>query len=126
MKEDSQPSTSAGTMSTTETFASAISRAIGEVLRYCRDRLGEATTRRRALIGQYIQIYLDNATYERLELKYAQRSSSVEGLKRYTAYTNNIGAHFGNHFCRAINTLLQIRQRKIDFIRQRQKEGVNN
>lgn len=88
--------------------------------------MGEATTRRRALIGQYIQIYLDNATYERLELKYAQRSSSVEGLKRYTAYTNNIGAHFGNHFCRAINTLLQIRQRKIDLIRQRQKEGMDN
>jgi hypothetical protein len=43
----------------------------------------------------------------------------------YTAYTNNIGAHFGNHFRRAINILLQICQRKTALIRQRQEEGVN-
>ncbi|KAG0742847.1 hypothetical protein G6F57_010250 [Rhizopus arrhizus] len=83
-------------------------------------RVGEATARRRILIGQYIQRYLDCTSYIRPELNYAQQSSSMEGLKIYTAYTNNIGAHFGNHFRRAINTLLQIRQRKIDLIRQRQ------
>ncbi len=88
--------------------------------------MGEATARRRIFIGQYIQRYLDNTTYIRPELNYAQQSSSIEGLKIYTAYTNNIGAHFDNHFRRAINTLLQIRQRKIDLIRQRQEEVVDN
>ena len=44
----------------------------------------------------------------------------------YTAYINNIGAHFGNHFRRAINTLLQIRQRKAYLIRQKQEERVDN
>ncbi|KAG1144790.1 hypothetical protein G6F37_006611 [Rhizopus arrhizus] len=89
-------------------------------------RVGEATARRRIFISQYIQRYLDNTTYESPGLKYAQQSFSIEGLKIYTAYTNNIGTYFDNHFRRAINTLLQIRQRKIDLIRQRQEEGVDN
>jgi hypothetical protein len=96
------------------------------LVRYRRGRVGEATARRRTLIGQYIQRYLDCISYIKPELKYAQQSPSVEGLKMYTAYTNNIGAHFDNHFRRAINTLLKIRQRKADLIKQRQQEGVNN
>ncbi|KAG1160709.1 hypothetical protein G6F37_003753 [Rhizopus arrhizus] len=44
----------------------------------------------------------------------------------YTAYINNMGAYFDNHFRRAINSLLQIRQRRIDLIRQRQEEGMDN
>ncbi|KAG1376765.1 hypothetical protein G6F61_007329 [Rhizopus arrhizus] len=96
-----------------------------DAMHYRRCRVGEATARRHAFIGQYIQKYLDLTSYIRLGLKYAQQSSSVEGLKMYTAYINNIGAHFGNHFRRAINTLLQIHQRKADLIRQRQEEGVN-
>ena len=44
----------------------------------------------------------------------------------YTAYINNIGAHFRDHFRRAINNLLQICQRKADWIKQRQEEGANN
>ena len=44
----------------------------------------------------------------------------------YTAYINNMGAYFDHHFRRAINSLLQIRQRRIDLIRQRQEEGMDN
>jgi hypothetical protein len=187
MKEDSLPSTSAGTMGTTSTLAScdcilsvkssidgidwngrledfvniihatttqtySLSRFIflctlqdddnfdiaayinkeffSEVwlssVSYRRGRVGEAIVRRHTFIDQHIQRYLDHTTYERPEFKYAQQSSSVEGLKMYTAYTNNIGAHFDNHFRRATNTLLQIRQRKAGLIRQRQQEGVDN
>ncbi|KAG1627598.1 hypothetical protein G6F44_012146 [Rhizopus delemar] len=63
-------------------------------VRYCCGRVGEATSRRRTFIGQYIQRYLDHITYERSELTYTQQSSSVEGLKIDTAYTNNIEARF--------------------------------
>ncbi|KAG1461109.1 hypothetical protein G6F46_005044 [Rhizopus delemar] len=51
------------------------------LVRYRRSRVGEATARRRVLIGQYIQIYLDCTSYIRPELKYTQQSSLVEGLK---------------------------------------------
>ncbi|KAG1290082.1 hypothetical protein G6F66_008950 [Rhizopus arrhizus] len=78
------------------------------LMHYHRGRVGEAIDRRWP------------------ELKYAQQSSLVEGWKMYTAYINNIGAHFGNHFRRAINTLLQIRQRKAYLIRQKQEERVDN
>ncbi|KAG1164964.1 hypothetical protein G6F36_013591 [Rhizopus arrhizus] len=96
------------------------------LIRYRRGPVGEATARRRTFIGQYTQRYLDHNTYERSKLKYTQQSSSVEGLKIYTAYTNDIGAYFDNHFCRAINTLLQSFQRKADLIRQKQEERVDN
>lgn len=50
----------------------------------------------------------------------------MEGLKIHTAYINNIEVHFDNHFHRAINTLLQVCQRKADLIRQRWEEGEGN
>jgi hypothetical protein len=82
-------------------------------MHYRCDRVGEAIDCRCTFIGQFIQRYLNHATYERPELKYAQQSSSVEGLRIYTAYTNNIGAYFDNHFCRAIYTLLQLPKKSI-------------
>ncbi|KAG0786634.1 hypothetical protein G6F16_008592 [Rhizopus arrhizus] len=51
------------------------------LVRYRRGRVGEATARRRTLIGQYIQRYLDCISYIGPELKYAQQPSSLEGLK---------------------------------------------
>jgi hypothetical protein len=96
------------------------------LVHYRHGRVGEATDRRCTFIGQFIQRYLNHTTYERPELKYAQQSSLVEGLKMYTAYINNIGAYFDNHFCRAIYTLLQSCQRKAYLIRQKQEERVDN
>ncbi|KAG1463910.1 hypothetical protein G6F46_003678 [Rhizopus delemar] len=129
MNEDYLPSALADTRSTTDTLASgdrilsveSIIDDVGWNERY-RERLKEFVM---TLLISLLTLTKTKFSYEAWSSLVRYRGG-LEGLKIHTAYTNDIEAHFENYFRRAINILLQIRQRKTDLIRESQEEGVDN
>jgi hypothetical protein len=92
---------------------------------YPTGNVGQVTAERRQFINPYRDRYLQIAGYARRHLTYGQQTSIIEGTKMYTAYANNIHTHFGNHLRRVVNTLLNVRERKANFTRRMEAEGID-
>ena len=80
----------------------------------------------RELINRHLVDYLAITNYQRPDFVYAQQSAIIEGTKIYTAYANNVHLRFGQHLRRAVNALLNIRQRIVDLRRVLSARGMND
>ncbi|RCH85234.1 hypothetical protein CU097_002015, partial [Rhizopus azygosporus] len=58
---------------------------------------------------------LQSFVEQRPNFIYAQQSAIIEGTSIYTAYANNVHLRLGQHLRRAVNVLLNTRQRIVDL-----------
>ncbi|RCH78695.1 hypothetical protein CU097_001246 [Rhizopus azygosporus] len=78
------------------------------------------------LINRHLDDYLRITNYQRPSFVYAQQSAIIKGTNIYTTYANNVHLRFGQHLQRAVNVLLNTRQRIVDLRRVLSAQGMND
>ncbi|KAL0074976.1 hypothetical protein J3Q64DRAFT_1610756, partial [Phycomyces blakesleeanus] len=69
-------------------------------------------------ISRHINTYIHNISYARISLLNAHQIAMYEATKIHTTYIVNIKLRFGQHLCRVINILLDIKNRQRELTQQ--------